>query len=242
MKIYFNGCSHTFGDDLADRAHAWPARVAAALQSKFVNDAVSGGTNDRILYRTVKFAQQFDFVCIAWTYTSRFTRYRSDNNHDVNFNAQMTHSMYGQATEFRDYGRLHYTFWHNELYNFKIWLQNVVLLQSYLDSINRPFVMISADHNHINRWASDRDQFNSSVKSLINFDLMSDQQLDDEHCEIQRLLDQVDRQRYYGFGHWWITQLHAHYPVGNTSHLQKAGHQAIADYLLSHDSFQNANC
>lgn len=237
MNIYFNGCSHTFGDDLVDRRLAWPALMASSLHSQFQNDAVSGGTNDRIMYRTMKYAKQFDFVCVAWTYTSRFTRYRADNNHDVNFNAQLSHSMYGQDPDFQDYGRLHYTVWHNELYSFKIWLQNIVLLQRYLDSVNRPYVMISADHNYLNRWGVGRNHFNSSVQSLLNFDLMSDAQLDAEWQEIQDLLSQVNRERFHGFGHWWITQLHHTHALGPTAHLLQSGHRAIADYLLSHDSF-----
>lgn len=236
MKLYFNGCSHTFGDDLKDKNYAWPSLISKSLSCEFVNDAVSGGTNDRIMYRTIKHAHSFDKFYIAWTYTSRFTRYRSDNNHDVNFNPQLKHNLYGSKLEFEKYGRLHYVFWHNELYSFKLWLQNIVLLQRFFDSIGKSYVMINSCSNFVDRWTVDWNQFNNSVKSLLCFDLMDDHQLYDEHTEIQSLISQINFSNYYGWNNWWITKLHDDYPVGATGHLLEQGHDAVANYILNHDS------
>jgi hypothetical protein len=236
MKLYFNGCSHTWGDDLIDRDRAWPALMAKKLQCDFVNDSMRGGTNDRIMYRTIKHAHEFDRFYIAWTYTTRFTRYRADNNHDVNFNPQLKNTLYGDAVEFKDYGRLHYVFWHNELYSFKLWLQNIILLQRYLESINKSYVMINADHNNINRWSTNWNLFNSSVQLLLCFDLMDDEILYNEHLEIQTLLKQIDTSNYIGWDSWWITKLHSEYPVGSTGHLLEDGHAAVANTILAHDS------
>ena len=236
MRLYFNGCSHTFGDDLLDRNQAWPSLIAKKLHCDFVNDSVSGGTNDRIVYRTIKHANEFEFFYIAWTYTTRFTRYRSDNNHDVNFNPQLKHSLYGNQSEFKDYGKLHYAFWNNELYNFKLWLQNVVLLQRYLDSINKPYVMLNATHNFIDRWSADWNLFNSSVQSLLCFDIMDDKTLHNEHLEIQTLLKQIDTSNYIDWDSWWITKLHSDHTSGPTGHLLEDGHTAVANKILEHDS------
>jgi len=236
MRLYFNGCSHTFGDDLIDRSVAWPALVAKNLQCEFVNDSMSGGTNDRIVYRTIKNAQNFDCFYIAWTYTSRFTHYRSDNNHDVNFNPQLKNMLYENTTEFKDYGKLYYRVWHNELYSFKLWLQEIILLQRYLTSINKSYIMINSDHNYLHRWSVDWNLFNSSVKSLVCFDLMDDKMLFDEHTEIQTLLKQIDTSNYIGWNSWWLTKMSNNYPVGPTGHLLEDGHAAIANYILKHDS------
>ena len=36
MKLYFNGCSHTYGDDLDDpKTSAWPSVVSAAMGFEF---------------------------------------------------------------------------------------------------------------------------------------------------------------------------------------------------------------
>lgn len=236
MRLYFNGCSHTWGDDLLDQNQAWPSLIAKSLQCDFVNDAVSGGTNDRIMYRTIKHAQEFDCFYIAWTYTTRFTRYRSDNNYEVNFNPKLKSTNYGSASEFKDYGRLHYAYWHNELYSFKLWLQNIILLQRYLSSINKPYVMLNAAHNHINQWSTDWDLFNSSIKPLVCFDLMDDNMLFEEHQEIQTLLKQIDTSNYIEWDSWYITKLLDRYKVGPTGHLLEDGHNAVAEHILTHTS------
>lgn len=236
MKLYFNGCSHTHGDDLDDQLKAWPALIATQLNCNFLNDSVPGGTNDRIIYRTLKNHQQYDKFYIAWTNTSRFTRYRQDNNHDVNFNPQLVHSLYGNNIEFREYGKLHYTFWHNELFNFKLWLQNIILLQRFFESVNKPYVMINADNNLIDRWSVSWQDFGVSVQSLLCFTEINDDQLYNEWNEIQQLLNQIDFTHFYGWNKWWITKLHHSFPCGKTGHLLDAGHQSVAEYILKYDS------
>lgn len=238
MRLYFNGCSHTWGDDLEDPANqSWPAVISQRLKNDFVNDSQSGGTNDRIMYRTIKNIDQFDKFYIAWTYTSRFTRYRSDNNHDVNFNVQLKHNLYGSDPNFKNYGKMHYQTWHNELYNFKIWLQNIILLQTLFKSKNKKYTMVNADNNSIDRWSVDWPAFNNSVKSLLCFDLMSDDELMSEHLEIQSLIGQIDLSNFIGWGQWWLTYMKKHYPVGPSNHLLSDGHNAIAEYILKHDSY-----
>lgn len=237
MRLYFNGCSHTYGDDLNNKNLAWPAVLSNQLGYSFVNDSMSGGTNDRIKYRTLKYADQFDKFYIAWTYTSRFTRYRADNNHDVNFNAQMANSLYGNTPEYQQYGKIHYSIWHNELYAFKIWLQDIILLQRFFESIKKPYVMINADNNLIDRWTVSCELFNNSVKSLLCFDLMDDEQLYNEHVEIQNLIKQIDLSKYIGWNSWWLTQMLKYYPVGNTNHLLSEGHQVTAQYIIDHDPY-----
>jgi hypothetical protein len=237
MKLYFNGCSHTWGDDLSNPGtHAWPVLIAKSLNCEFVNDGISGGTNDQIMYRTIKNAHAFDKFYIAWTYTSRFTRYCADNNHDVNFNPSLKNTMYGNSSAFQDYGKLHYANWHNELYAFKLWLQNIILLQRYFEGANKPYVMINADNNYINRWGVSWPNFNTRVQSLLCFDLMNDDQLYAEHDEIQQLIKQIDQQHFLGWNTWWISDLINQYPVGETGHLLEQGHQAIADYILTNDT------
>lgn len=236
MRLYFNGCSHTFGDDLPNPSlQSWPAVLSSRLNCKFVNDSISGGTNDRIIYRTLKNIQDFDKIYIAWTYTNRFTRYRVDNNHDVNFNVQLTHQLYGSTPEFQQYGKLHYTVWHNEMFSFKLWLQDIIMLQRFFKSINKPYVMINSDNNNIDRWTVGCKDFNNSVKSLLCFDQMNNEQLYLEHIEIQNLLTQIDFTNYIGWNSWWLTQMCGIYPTGTTNHLLEAGHQATAEYILKYD-------
>ena len=238
MRLYFNGCSHSYGDDLTNPSvDAWPAKIAKHYGYDFLNDSMPGGTNDRILYRTIKHIDKFDKFYIAWTYTSRFTRYRADNNYEVNFNARLINSTYGQDDSFLSYGKLHYAFWYNELYGFKLWLQNILLLQTLFREKNKSYVMLNADNNFIHRWTVGWQDFNNSVQSLLPFDLMNDEQLYNEHLEIQNLLKQIDFSQYIGWNTWWLTKMLEDWPVGPTRHLLENGHEATANYIIKHDPY-----
>ena len=237
MSLFFIGCSHTYGDDLADPStQAWPALIASAKGKDFVNLAISGGTNDRIVYHTIKNSNSYDHYYIAWTYIERFTRYRSENNFEINFNPQLVNTKYGNDLTFTDYGKLHYAYWYNELYAFKRWLQQIILVQRYLESKNKSYTMINSCPNNINKWTCDRALFNNSVKSLLCFDLMNDDQLLDEHYEIQSLMSEINFSNYLGWNEFYITMLLNKYPVGPTKHLLDEGHQVIANYILKHDT------
>jgi hypothetical protein len=237
MRLYFNGCSHTWGDDLiSPQTQSWPSLVSKNLNCDFVNDSASGGTNDRIMYQTIKNIHNFDKFYIAWTSTTRFTRYRSDNNHEVNFNPLLKNSLYGNSQEFKNYGQLHYAVWYNELFAFKIWLQNIILLQRFFKSENKPYVMVNAVHNNIDKWSETWQDFNSSVQSLLCFDRMNDNQLHAEQHEIQQLIKQIDQKHFLGWNTWWITDLTKTHSVGPTRHLLEDGHIATANKILAHDT------
>jgi len=90
MKIYFNGCSFTYGDELSDpNKSSWPTLVANKLQADFLNDAVSGGTNQRTVYKTLCNKNQYDYFVIAWTSYSRFTEYNPVDNFEINFTSAL---------------------------------------------------------------------------------------------------------------------------------------------------------
>ena len=156
MKLYFNGCSHTYGTDLLNPdADSWPTIIANYYKCDFLNDSITGNANDHILYRTIKNIDEFDSFYIAWTHTARFTRYRSDNNHAVSFTPMLAHGLYGNDLDFQKYGKLHYAVWYNELYSFKLWLQQIILLQNLFKTKNKQYVMINTSNNLIDKWSVD---------------------------------------------------------------------------------------
>ena len=143
MKIYANRCSFTYGDELVHPEQtAWPILLANKLNCTVVNNAVSGGTNSRTIYHTIKNIQQdYDLYLIAWTTYSRFTFYKSDNNFETNFNPQLKHTLYSSEKFYADWGNTLYKHWYNELYAFKLWLQQIIQLQSLLR--NKNYLMIN---------------------------------------------------------------------------------------------------
>jgi len=65
---------------------------------------------------------------------------------------------------------------------------------------------------------------------------MDNEILFQEHIEIQNLIKQINTDRFFGWGSWWITKLISDCPIGPTGHLLEDGHAAVANYILTHDS------
>jgi len=227
--LWSTGCSHTYGNDLEDKTLAWPYILAEMLSTECHNNASSGGSNERIVYETVK-AFPADLYVIAWTYTTRFTRY-DQNNYQINFNPGLVHDLYSNKYEFTQYAKLHYTFWYNQLYSFKLWLQQIILVQKYLKNKNQKYLMLTAANNQYKTFVTEWIDFNHSIKDHTCFDQMDDIQLQSEHAEIQRYIDDIDTNCYYKIDKFCITDLNDEYPTGETHHLLEEGHRELANRL-----------
>jgi len=76
--IYTNGCSWTFGSELADVQQAWPYLLGTALGATVDNQAEPGTSNGSIVRRTVRDINEYvrrglrPTVIIAWTQLHRF--------------------------------------------------------------------------------------------------------------------------------------------------------------------------
>lgn len=237
MKLFFTGCSFTRGNDLENpNLDSWPALIATQKNLEFTNNAVSGASNERIVYQIVKNIDLYDKFYIAWSSVDRFTRYRYDNNFEVSFNPELKNALYQNTDEFDTYGKIHYAYWHNNLYAFKLWLHQIILVQSFLERKNKKYLMLNAFPNNIKRWTVDWKNFNNSVNSLLCFDVMNDQQLYDEHVEIQKTLSQINFDHFIGWSDWNISDFVKPYEKGPTGHPLQFGHQQIADYIIKHDT------
>ena len=234
MNIYSIGCSFTFGDELKNaQQSAWPNVLAKKLNGSITNDAVSGGSNQRILYRTIKsIKENYDLYLIAWTTYTRFTFYKSDNNHEINFNPQLRNDIFSKETYLKNWGETLYQVWYNELYAFKLWLQQIICLQSVLQ--NKPYLMMNTFSNNLNVWLSDKKNFITNTKSLINFHNMTDEQIFEEYEEIQYYLNCIDLSKFYQWHNFSIDSLKKQFPYGPNGHILEQGHQHLAVLLYNH--------
>ena len=233
--IYANGCSFTFGDELDDPRSAYPHRLADRLGTTAVNDAMSGGTNYRSVYQTIKNTENnFELYVIAWTSTARYTHYKSDNNHEINFNPQLVNALYGKEDFYNKWGQTLYKHWHNELYAFKLWLQQIIQLQAMFEHTKKKYLMINTMPNNLAEWSMPKNQFISSVKNLINFDIMTDDQILAEYDEIQYYTKLINVDNFYKWNEFCITDLRTQFPCGPQGHLLNDGHQHLSDLLYHH--------
>jgi hypothetical protein len=234
MKIYANGCSFTFGDELTNPSiSAWPQVLAKMLNGDITNDAISGGTNQRTVYHTIKNSENnYDLYLIAWASNTRFTFYKSDNNFEINFNPSLRNSLYGSESFFKDWGRVLYDTWYNELYAFKLWLQQIIQLQAFLS--DKKYLMINTSENNLSRWTTERGTFINKVTPLINLDCMSDEQILDEYNEIQYYLRLIDTNKFYNWNSFCINNLCNDFPIGSRGHILEEGHRHLAELLYNH--------
>lgn len=213
--LWASGCSHTYGDDLEDRSNAWPAVLARKLDMTYINNGVPGGSNERIMYEAIK-EPEHEIKIIAWTYSLRITRYNSQN-HQINFNPSSNNT----------YSKMHYADWSNSLFNTKLWLQQIILLQRYFDSTDQAYVMIDAAYNYLDKFTSDE------IIDHICFDLMTDEMIDNEKAEIQQYINAIDKSYYYGFNDFRMTSLRHRFPTGASGHLLESGHNDIAERIYN---------
>ena len=244
MKLYFNGCSFTYGDELKNpQQGAWPTLVSSQLKCNFLNDAVPGGTNDRTVYKTILNIDNYDYFFIAWTLYARFTEYNPIDNFEINFNPQLNldpsshYSDYLKKnySKYKDYGQMYYTHWYNDLFEFKKWLQQIILLQSFFRQHNKPFLMLNTCDNNLSSWLQSRETFINATKHLLDFfDYLNDDQLLDEHTQIQDLVSMIDTSTFLEWNSWTITDLSLSYKCGPKGHILEEGHQAVANKVIEY--------
>ena len=242
MKLYFNGCSFTYGDELKNpQQSAWPTLVVDFLKCDFLNDAVSGGTNDRIMYKTIQNINNYDYFFIAWTAYTRFTEYNPVDNFEINFNPALkldaslhySDDLKKNYQKYKDYGNLYYKHWFNELYEFKKWLQQIVLLQSFFKVHNKPYLMLTTVSNNLSAWLQPQEKFINATRHLLDFfNYLDDDQLLNEHLQIQELHSMINKSNFIEWNNWSINNLCSSYPCGPGGHLLEKGHQAIANKVI----------
>ena len=244
MKLYFNGCSITYGDELENpKEFAWPALVAKSINAEFVNDAVPGGTNDGIMYKTILNLHDCDFFFIAWTGYARFTEYNPIDNYEINFQPELgldpnTHSsndLRENYYKYKDYGKIYYTHWYNDLYEFKKWLQQILLLQSLFKLNNKKYLMINSMVNNLDLYLQPKEKFLDTVKRLLPFfNYINDDQIFVEYNQIQKLVSQIDQSTFIKWGETYIKKMTESYPKGPHGHFLEQGHQAVANLMIEY--------
>jgi hypothetical protein len=234
MKIYACGCSYTYGDELANpNESAWPVLLANKLQASIVNDSVNGGTNYRTVYQTIKNTKDnYDLYIIAWTNYSRLTFYKSDNHYETNFNPHLKHALYSSEKIYTEWGKTLYKHWYNDLYAFKLWLQQIMQLQKLLAGKN--YIMINTAANSLSKWLAPKESFAESIESLVSLNTLTDEQIFDEYEEIQYYISLIDHSNFYKWSEFYIKELSNHFKNGPRGHILEEGHEYLANLMYEY--------
>jgi hypothetical protein len=141
------GDSFTYGDELDNPADtAWPALVAAALDSTLTNLGKPGRGNTHMVRTVVEESNNFDAVIVAWSHSDRIEiadEYDIFDTWPGRINVPFKHQ-YPWRANVTDYYSRH----HNDDYLYRQYLLNIVLVQSYLKLNNKPYLMFDVFGNH----------------------------------------------------------------------------------------------
>lgn len=242
MKIYFNGCSATYGDELADREKdCWTTLVAQHQgATEYFNDAARGGSNDRIWSKTIANIDHYDKFYIQWSFIDRFTLTDPSNGWEVSFQEQLINFHYDNVDYYQTFGKYYYAYWSNPLQNYVNWLNQIISLQALFQSKNKKYLMFSLDKRiakpfpyYIEPYTEDR--FIKTVHKHIDLDT-----IDITHTVnlLNTLVSNIDLDRFVNRSHFHTDfrgtpqcdQYQA--PLG---HGNKEQHQLVAKEILKYE-------
>lgn len=133
------GCSVTYGEELANPLRdSWPSVLGRMNSWSVINAGKPRSSNDRIVRVVMEnMPEPQDLLIVAWSQISRFEIFENANAsyRDVSVLCP-TVRKFKWAEEY-------YKHYYNEEAGYAKWLRSVVLLQSYLETSNQPYVFCS---------------------------------------------------------------------------------------------------
>jgi hypothetical protein len=177
MKILTAGDSFTYGEELSDVNLAWPYRLATTLNGIVTNLGEPAASNDKIIRKTLEYIltanEPVDLVIIAWSNLGR-AEYADDiGYYDVwpGYSGQLFQR---DGAVWRNQLVSYINQYHNRQAYYKKFLEQVILMQSFLQSKNIKYLMLNTLQNEYykkNPLFSWQEYFNNIDKEkFLNFD------------------------------------------------------------------------
>jgi lysophospholipase L1-like esterase len=200
------GDSFTYGDELADRANAWPIFVANKLNATVDNKGIPSGGNTQIVRNIVDLTtvNTIDLVLIGWTSPGRIEFSDEKGTYDI---------WPGYTRKEYKEDDLHYrkdiidyiSRYHNPLYLYKQYLINIILTQTFLKAHNIKYLMMITVANEFYK-----NTFRNSFKELR---------------------DKIDPTYFVEPGTGMMEWAHLA-PRGPRNHFLDEGHEIVANKVL----------
>ena len=201
MQLLTVGDSFTYGEELADVTMSWPTLLAAKLGYEVTNLAKPGSGNTRMVRHVIEQADAYDIVVIAWSHFARmefaddlgaYDIWPGCNRHQAKESTWRSHII--------DYITLH----HNDQYQYKQYLINIILLQNFLKQQNKHYIMLDAFGN-------------TKVRNLDT-----------------ELSSKIDLEHYLGWPDESMMEWTYGCLQGPKGHFLEHGHSIVADKIYEH--------
>jgi hypothetical protein len=204
MRLLTLGDSFTYGQELVDRSHAWPNLVAAQNGYKLTNLGIPGSGNTNMVRNCIERIDQYDIVIVAWSHFARIEF--SDEKGTYDTWPGHRGIVFTDDVEFRKDLNTYITKHYNDSYLYRQYLINIILIQNYLKSKNKQYVMLDAFGN---TQISERNK---------NEDLIS----------------QIDAKFYLGWPYQSMMEWTYGCMQGPNGHFLEDGHKKVAEKINEH--------
>lgn len=205
MRLLTVGDSFTYGDELSNRAAAWPNLLAEMLGYELTNLAKPGGGNTNIVRQCVDQSNNHDMIIVAW---SHFARIEFADEFGV-YDTWPGHRgiAFTNEVKFRKTLMEYITNYYNDDYLHNQQLINIILLQNYLKINNKKYIMLDAFNNR------------AIIKGKINNN---------------KLINQIDKEFYLGWPYQSMMEWTYGCEQGAGGHFLEDGHQRVAEKINEH--------
>ena len=210
MKTLFTiGDSFTYGQELANPLqHAWPRLVADSLGCSIINDGSPGVGNEYMVKKTMQVVGELkpDLVIVGWSSCGRQEHADEWGAYDIWPGCNNRVFDEDPKLQYRKELIKYITLYNNEEHEYRRWLRQVILLQSFLKCYNVDYRFVSAfDNQHRNE------------------KYMKDN---------QGYADMIDVSKFIGWPTAGLVEWAYNSPIGPGGHPLEEGHKKIAEKII----------
>jgi hypothetical protein len=207
IMLYTVGDSFTYGQELPNpEQQAWPKLLADRLGYRLINDGRPGVGNEYIVKQTIKAVAKHKpkLVVVAWTSCGRQEHADEWGVYDIwpgCSSKKFQNNQYENRLDLIKY----ITKYNNAKHEYRRWLRQVVLLQSYLQVNNQPYLFCST-HDNQHRFGQ-------------------------YYTLCQDYYDLIDHAKFAGWPNDGMVEWAYGTPHGPGGHFLEQGHQRVADEI-----------
>lgn len=204
-KLLTIGDSFTVGEELDNLTCAWPYKLADMLGYELNNQSVAGSSNTKMVRCLLEHdISGYDLVIIAWSHFDRIEFADKVGIFDTWPGGERKPAVSQGAwrKDIVDFITKH----HNDVYLYRQYLVNIILVQHYLKSHNKKYVMLDAFGNHLDPGRTD----------IYNQDLIS----------------KIDTSYFLGWPTETMQEWTKDLPRGPGTHFLDEGHLVVAEKIF----------
>lgn len=209
-KILAVGDSFTYGEELTDIYQAWPYRLGENSNIEVVNLGKPAASPDyvvRTIMETLIQEPDIDMVAISWPSPGRMEFADEQGYYNV-WPGYPGNLFTRDGTLWRKELVEYISRYHNDSTIHKRWIHQVLMLQGFLKSVDKKYVMFTTVQNEHYK------------------------QTDFDNRELY--YDLVDKQRFMGFNKSGMAEWTYGCPQGPGGHFLDAGHRIVAEKIHDH--------